>query len=100
MLIGVYFNGQGGSNAARVLAQALRADGERVHLRDLLAWRSDCVERFDQVVIVPSDADASAIRAAYAVPVLEAADIEVYRNGGKPAEAAPVASRQRAKITR
>ena len=83
MLVGVYFNGPDGSDAVRVFAQALRAQGHKVQLRDSSAWRSDCVEAFDQVVIMPSAADVSAVRAAYTVPTIDAATIEAYLAGGQ-----------------
>ena len=98
MLVGVYFNGSDGSDAVRAFAQALRAAGHKAQLRDSNAWRSDCVEPFDQVVIVPSGADVSAIRAAYSVPIIEAATIEDYLAGGlspPDVEAAPSSPRSR-----
>jgi menaquinone-dependent protoporphyrinogen IX oxidase len=66
--VGIYYSGQGG-NAARALALELRGEGHQVRLRDSAAWRSDCVEAFEQVVLLHQPANADAIRAAYQVQV-------------------------------
>lgn len=53
MLVGIYYSGQGGGDAAKAMATAARSAGHQARLRDAAAFRPDLLERFDLVVIPP-----------------------------------------------
>lgn len=92
MLIGIYFDGQGGSDAALALAAAARGAGHHARLRDLRSWRDDCVERFERVVIIPGAADPSAVRVAYDGHAHELSTVEAFSEavlGIRPPEPEP-----------
>lgn len=101
MKVGLYYDGKGGSDAARAakrLAHELRLEKFQVRVRDSGAFTPADVEEFD-LVIVP--ADAGMLREAYSgTRIVVATDLAGFKAALNPEPETPAPAISRRKSTR